>query len=198
MVLLNCQQFPTFLAFICKNAMKCWQASKPELPVKRLCVLPLCIVRIRRTSKALHLIFIYHSPPLNANSFNSGILHLTLRSPTRNSVTYFDWKVLHALLQSEWLMFCVIVYFSGLIQLSADVFFAQLSMSLHTSFVCNSMWYTTRLNLYGGSIWRTCRISAAIISVCLFPSLRNVFGCACSRHNFNCIAFMSFSLGVVL
>lgn len=47
----------------------------------------------------------------------------------------------------------VIVYFSGPIQLSLDVFLAQLSMSLHTSFVCSLMWYATRLHFCGGSIW---------------------------------------------
>ncbi len=67
---------------------------------------------------------------------------------TSNLVVYIFrscWNMPHPFLQSVPLTLCIIVYFSGPIQLSLDVFLAQLSMSLHTSFVCNLMWYATRL-----------------------------------------------------
>lgn len=66
-------------------------------------------------------------------------------------------------------MFPVIVYFPGPIQLSLDVFLAQLSVSLHTSFVCNLMRYATRLHFCGGSNWGLIAFQAqSFLSLSLF------------------------------
>lgn len=57
----------------------------------------------------------------------------------------------HRFLSPVSVMLPVTVFASGLVQLSL-VFLAWLSVSLHTSFVCDLMWCATRSHFHGGSV----------------------------------------------
>ncbi len=168
---------------------KCWQAAKPELSGKRLLLaflwLPPCIVRIRCTRTELHLATI-HIPQSTFQiqihltaAFSNWLFPFTTHQKLINIYSdHAETCFTHPCSLCQW-CFSVIVYFSGPIQLSLDVFLAQLSMSLHTSFVCNLMWYATRLHFFGGSIWGLVAFQLqSFLSLSLFFSLalRNCFG----------------------